>query len=501
MDNPEEVLHSLEEFSKIKPKDIPNELDDYLCYVAKTGDPVFKWSIIKCLFREKLLKVITDFYESTLTIDLPPCPNVDPFNYERMKSNLLERLEAFHGAPFTVQRISELLTNPRKEYNRADKFMRAIEKNILVVSTREPGRYPESDTENSQDTSFNGMPEPNDTAMDSSFSCNDLSTDPDSSSPSYDIVNSESNDNTYTVKLDTDSLNQFSESVKSNIEDPLETSSSEETSSTESESVRGPTIIEEPIKDINNSDKECESVICSTVPLQSDSDCSENENSSEVINTCNTAEISELTIKKSDDPINLDCTENVQVHSIESEQIESTENETQDTSEESLKSEKNVTKYEEDDDEAKVDSQGSERTQDEVELCLESGNAQTETNVCAEQCDETKDDDTVTASLDVGETGSEKAVTAECDTSNSCDSDIDLKPDSVEPAAPQPEVTLGESDDNEVTSCVFVPEDKEEEINELCIREASVIHVTAEAESEPMEVDECQISSAQQSEC
>lgn len=56
-----------------------------------------------------------------------------------MKSNLLERLESFANAPFTVQRICELLTAPRKEYNRVDKFMRAIEKNILVVSTREPG--------------------------------------------------------------------------------------------------------------------------------------------------------------------------------------------------------------------------------------------------------------------------------------------------------------------------------------------------------------------------
>jgi len=173
MDNPEEIMHCLEEFSKLKPKDIPRELDDYLGYVAKTGDPVFKWSIIKGFFREKLLSVITDFYESTLTMELPPCPNVDPFNYERMKASLLEKLDSFHGAPFTVQRICELLTNPRKEYKRADKFMRAIEKNILVVSIREPGRQ-EIEIDQ-QDSSFNGMPETNDsTIVSSTFPCNDL---------------------------------------------------------------------------------------------------------------------------------------------------------------------------------------------------------------------------------------------------------------------------------------------------------------------------------------
>lgn len=160
MENAEEVMQLLEDFSKVKPKEIPPELEHYLTYVAATGDPVFQWTLVKSLFREKLLIVITDFFESTLTVELPPCPNVEPFNYERMKTCLLERLDTFTSAPFTVQRICELLTNPRKEYNRADKYMRAIEKNILVVSTREPGsgkRPLECDSQ--QETILNGMPD------------------------------------------------------------------------------------------------------------------------------------------------------------------------------------------------------------------------------------------------------------------------------------------------------------------------------------------------------
>lgn len=51
-----------------------------------------------------------------------------------MKDTLILRLEAFTAAPFTVQRICELLTDPRKQYSRIDKFMRAIEKNILGKS-------------------------------------------------------------------------------------------------------------------------------------------------------------------------------------------------------------------------------------------------------------------------------------------------------------------------------------------------------------------------------
>lgn len=150
MENAEEVLHFLEEFSKRKQKTIPQELNDYLAYVARTGDPVYQWSLVKSLFKEKLLNVITDFYETTPGIEIPPYPNVDPFNYDIMKNSLLERLDSFTSAPFTVQRICELLTFPRKQYNRVDKFMRAIEKNILVVSTREPGHQRQPEPENAE---------------------------------------------------------------------------------------------------------------------------------------------------------------------------------------------------------------------------------------------------------------------------------------------------------------------------------------------------------------
>ncbi|CAB3247234.1 unnamed protein product [Arctia plantaginis] len=150
MENAEEIFNFLEDFSKRKPKTIPQELNEYLAYVARTGDPVYQWSLVRPLFKEKLLSVITDFYETSPGIEIPPYPNVDPFNYDSMKNALLERLDAFASAPFTVQRICELLTYPRKQYNRVDKFMRAVEKNILVVSTREPGILRHSEPENGE---------------------------------------------------------------------------------------------------------------------------------------------------------------------------------------------------------------------------------------------------------------------------------------------------------------------------------------------------------------
>lgn len=48
-----------------------------------------------------------------------------------MKTLLFERFDSFQAAPFTIQRLCELLTDPKKHYSRLDKFMRALEKNIL----------------------------------------------------------------------------------------------------------------------------------------------------------------------------------------------------------------------------------------------------------------------------------------------------------------------------------------------------------------------------------
>lgn len=69
MENAEEVMQILERFTRLKQKEIPKELEDYLSYVAKTGDTVFKWPTLKYLFREKLLNVIKHFHDTSPRID------------------------------------------------------------------------------------------------------------------------------------------------------------------------------------------------------------------------------------------------------------------------------------------------------------------------------------------------------------------------------------------------------------------------------------------------
>ncbi|XP_077530147.1 serine/threonine-protein phosphatase 4 regulatory subunit 2-like [Haemaphysalis longicornis] len=134
----EAVLDGLTNFANRQPAQIPYLLEEYLAYVAKTGDTVFPWDKVRPLLRRKLELVMEEFRTVSTTDEVPALPNVPPFNYEEMKDFILEAIDRFDGAPFTVQRLCELLVDPWRNYNRIDKYMRAVEKSVLVVSTIEP---------------------------------------------------------------------------------------------------------------------------------------------------------------------------------------------------------------------------------------------------------------------------------------------------------------------------------------------------------------------------
>ena len=145
-DDLEEVLMELNAFDRQHTKEwkekvptmlIPPLLEGYLQFVAKGGNTHFSWSNIKGLFKAKVNQVVTEFYSESPTDELPAVPNVESFDYSNVKEKLFQKLDTFIGIPFTIQRLAELLTSPKRHYRRTDKFLRALEKNMLVVSTVE----------------------------------------------------------------------------------------------------------------------------------------------------------------------------------------------------------------------------------------------------------------------------------------------------------------------------------------------------------------------------
>ncbi|NWU96986.1 PP4R2 phosphatase, partial [Upupa epops] len=141
----ERLQEALKDFEKRGKKEVCPVLDQFLCHVAKTGETMVQWSQFKGYFIFKLEKVMDDFRTSAPEPRGPPNPNVEYIPFEEMKERILKIVTGFNGIPFTIQRLCELLTDPRRNYTGTDKFLRGVEKNVMVVSCV----YPSSEKNNS----------------------------------------------------------------------------------------------------------------------------------------------------------------------------------------------------------------------------------------------------------------------------------------------------------------------------------------------------------------
>ncbi|XP_041712260.1 serine/threonine-protein phosphatase 4 regulatory subunit 2-A-like isoform X2 [Coregonus clupeaformis] len=128
------LLEAFTDFEKKGKKDACPALDQLLSHVAKTGETMISWSQFKSYFLFKLEKVMDDFRTSTPDQRGPANPNVEYIPFEEMKERILKIVDGYNGIPFTIQRLCELLTEPKRNYTGTDKFLRGVEKNVMVVS-------------------------------------------------------------------------------------------------------------------------------------------------------------------------------------------------------------------------------------------------------------------------------------------------------------------------------------------------------------------------------
>ncbi|XP_022059802.1 serine/threonine-protein phosphatase 4 regulatory subunit 2-A-like isoform X3 [Acanthochromis polyacanthus] len=135
------LLEAFQDFEKKGKRETCPVLEQFLCHVAKTGQPMILWSQFKTYFMFKLEKVMDDFHASTPEQRGLHNPNVEYVPFEEMKKRILKIVDGYNGIPFTIQRLCELLTDPKRNYTGTDKFLRGLEKNVMVVSCV----YPSSD--------------------------------------------------------------------------------------------------------------------------------------------------------------------------------------------------------------------------------------------------------------------------------------------------------------------------------------------------------------------
>ncbi|XP_046896588.1 serine/threonine-protein phosphatase 4 regulatory subunit 2-A-like [Hypomesus transpacificus] len=128
------VLEAFKDFEKKGERETCPVLDQLLCHVAKTGETMIPWTQFKSYFLFKLERVMDDFQSSTPDQRSPANPNVEYIPFKEMKERILKIVDGYNGIPFTIQRLCELLTEPKKNYTGTDKFLRGVEKNVMVVS-------------------------------------------------------------------------------------------------------------------------------------------------------------------------------------------------------------------------------------------------------------------------------------------------------------------------------------------------------------------------------
>ncbi|TKR80902.1 hypothetical protein L596_014884 [Steinernema carpocapsae] len=120
----------------------PNKVvDRYFMHVAEIGCALLSWDVIRPAFLWKLKIVMKGMeqHEHQLSMLGKAGDCVEPFEEKESDKESREfienKAEEFDGIPFTIQRLCELLSTPSRHYHSADKFFRALEKNINVVGT------------------------------------------------------------------------------------------------------------------------------------------------------------------------------------------------------------------------------------------------------------------------------------------------------------------------------------------------------------------------------
>eukprot|EP00906_Rhabdomonas_costata_P000563 RCo000720 len=122
---------ALRAFANAECKQVSADLMDLIAFVAVTGRNCFDWAALKQVLVQRAKEILGEDGDISFAQD---------------KEELLASLAAFRGAPFTLQRLCEILADPDRHYRNKDKLLFALSKQVTVLSTLEPMLCPYEET-------------------------------------------------------------------------------------------------------------------------------------------------------------------------------------------------------------------------------------------------------------------------------------------------------------------------------------------------------------------
>lgn len=115
---------------------ITEELDGIIHEIAHSGVANgYPWDALRWLLVRKLERVLIDFKQDRDDLPLREGETFEVAAVEPLMRSLLEPRR--EGAPWTLQRLCELLSEPRRIYTSTRKYVYALQRAVLVTSTEE----------------------------------------------------------------------------------------------------------------------------------------------------------------------------------------------------------------------------------------------------------------------------------------------------------------------------------------------------------------------------
>lgn len=110
----------------------PEDMRSIIEVIADTGKFWHDWRFLKSVLSIQLKQVLDEYFE----VEMVSQNDGQLRSFSELFSRLNGALERFEeGPPFTLQRLCEILLDPKGTYTKLPKLTLALEKNLLVTST------------------------------------------------------------------------------------------------------------------------------------------------------------------------------------------------------------------------------------------------------------------------------------------------------------------------------------------------------------------------------
>ncbi|XP_010917667.2 uncharacterized protein [Elaeis guineensis] len=129
--------HPNDEEAELKCDVSAEEIRSIMEVIAATGKFWHDWDMLKSLLSFRLKQVLAEYPEAQMVSGVESQQSsLSGETYPELVKRLDEALLSFvEGPPFTLQRLCEILLNPKGTYTNLSKLALALEKNLLVTST------------------------------------------------------------------------------------------------------------------------------------------------------------------------------------------------------------------------------------------------------------------------------------------------------------------------------------------------------------------------------